>query len=66
MAHVLRIPLKYWKWYSNDLFGTLLVYAQVIMMLPDTTWTFLLRNSMLRPEIIGQVRRDTNDWDNLG
>ena len=58
MAHVLRIPLKYWKWYSDDLLGTLLVYAQVIMMRPDTMWSFLLRNSMLRPELIGQVRLD--------
>ena len=58
MAHVLRIPLKYWKWHSNDLFGTLLLYAQVIMMRPDTMWSFLLRNSMLRPERIGQVRLD--------
>lgn len=56
MAHFLRIPLKYWKWYSNDLFGTLFVYAQVIMMRPDTMWSFMLRNSMLRPELIGQVR----------
>lgn len=56
MANILRIPLKEWKWHSDDFFGTLIVYSQIILMRPEMMWDFMFRNSMLRPECIGQVR----------
>ena len=43
------------------------MYAHVIMMRPDTMWSFLLRNSMLRPERIGLrgVNSTRNAWGYL-
>jgi len=56
MANILRIPLKEWKWHSDEFLGTLIVYSQIILMRPEMMWNFLFRNSMLRPERVGQVR----------
>lgn len=56
MAHVRRIPLKEWKWFAGDMFGTLQVFSQIIFMRPQMMWTMLLRNSMLEPQCIGSVR----------
>jgi hypothetical protein len=55
MAYVRRIPLKYWEWSASEFSGTLLVFAQTILIRPTMTWKMLLRNSMQTPIMIGTV-----------
>jgi ribosomal protein L39E len=55
MAYVKRIPLKHWKWHSNEIFGVLLVYGWTVVTMATMSWQFRLRSSMTRPEPIGSV-----------
>lgn len=53
--YVRRIPLKHWSWTTDDMFGVLMVHGWTVFTRPVTTWQFLLRDTMSRPERIASV-----------